>query len=106
MLPSTCVNTLGVTCGDWIDDNLPLKYTFSYFPGKGTLESLVYVGENSFSPNTTFPTGQEENNTLYFLILITDSIEASTLVELKVQVRYATGGHKAPTLLFSVTEEL
>lgn len=80
------MNVLGITCGDWIDDNLPLKYTFSYFPGTGTLESLVYVGENSFSPNVTFPTGQDENNTLYFVVLITDSLDASTLVQTKVQV--------------------
>jgi hypothetical protein len=69
-----------------MDDNLPLKYTFSYSPGSGTLESLVYFGENSFSPNVTFPTGQEENNTLIFVVLVTDSLDASTLVQLKVQV--------------------
>ena len=81
-------NVTGVTCGDWIDENLPLKYTFSYSPGKGTLESLMYVGQNSFSPNVTFPTGQEENNTLLLVVLVTDSLDATTLVKLNVQVIY------------------
>lgn len=74
------------SCRGWDDEDRPLRYEYVYFNEQGS-ESLFYFGVAAFSSGK-LPLGSEKRNyTIEMEIRIIDAYDATTKLNLSVQVR-------------------
>ncbi|KAG3185890.1 hypothetical protein PC128_g13159 [Phytophthora cactorum] len=79
-----------VLVSDWVDEDLPLKYTFKYIKG------ATYSGENEIALGASTPDalflsqlglGGGDNNTVTLVVYVQDALGATTRVTKEIQVK-------------------
>ncbi|KAG1696746.1 hypothetical protein DVH05_017968 [Phytophthora capsici] len=79
-----------VVASDWVDEDLPLKYTFKYIKGSAySGESEIALGAST--PDALFVSqlglGGGNNNTITLVVYVQDALGASTRVTKEIQVK-------------------
>ncbi|KAK1935400.1 Sperm receptor for egg jelly [Phytophthora citrophthora] len=79
-----------VLASDWVDEDLPLKYTFKYIKGSAySGESEIALGAST--PDALFVSqlglGGGNNNTITLVVYVQDALGASTRVTKEIQVK-------------------
>ncbi|KAF4045315.1 GPS family protein [Phytophthora infestans] len=79
-----------VLASDWVDEDLPLKYTFKYIKG------ATYSGDNEIALGASTPDalflsqlgmGGGDNNTVTLVVYVQDALGATTRVTKEIQVK-------------------
>ncbi|ETM39411.1 hypothetical protein L914_14437, partial [Phytophthora nicotianae] len=83
-------DTFSLLASDWVDEDLPLKYTFKYIKG------ATYSGENEIALGASVPDalfqsqlgqGGGDNNTVTLVVYVQDALGATTRVTKEIQVK-------------------
>ncbi|RHY78182.1 hypothetical protein DYB38_002118 [Aphanomyces astaci] len=100
---TTLATSFHISCTDWVDEDLPLKFSFKYIVGEYSIDGpQVTLSDYSLTTSfdTVFPTGGGPNNTITIVSYIADALGYTTQSITTVQVTLPTYNNDAEQAAF------